>query len=73
MNRIQSILANPHTTWAGLLAIGLQVAQIWAPTQYDAKLDKTSVLLLGYASLMATDAKKNLKSEDETKTDDKKV
>lgn len=58
MNRIQSLLSNPHTTWAGILAICLQIAQIWVPAEYEAKLDKTSVMLLGYASIMAADGKK---------------
>lgn len=58
MNRIQAVLANPHTTWAGLLAVALQVAQIWVPSSYDQKLDKTTALVLSYAAVMGSDAKK---------------
>ena len=58
MNRIQCLLANPHTTWAGIVAALLQVAQIWAPSEYDQKLDKTTALVLSYAAIMAGDCRK---------------
>lgn len=58
MNRLQSILANPHTTWAGITAALLQIAQIWAPSGYDQKLDKTTAIVLSYAAIMAGDARK---------------
>lgn len=58
MNRFQTLLVNPHTSFAGAIILCLQVAQIWLPEKYDAKLDKTSLLLAGYAGIMAADSKK---------------
>jgi hypothetical protein len=58
MNKIQTILANKHTSYAGAAVFACEVFAIWFP-DYKDQLDATQGLLMAYGLLLAGDSKQH--------------
>lgn len=75
MNRIQALLQNPHTTWAGVAYVvaklGVHLGVVWIPSHAD-QFRRTAELIesvaVGWGFLLAGDAKPTTKASDTHET-----